>query len=657
MAYDHREAYVTDLENYQGPIDRISPYHYYQFVYWELREYWRRILYAWTRRAPCDATASMAPEQAVAGVPTMLTLTVTLGATPLGAGGRLAVYCQKDFGGTVNANVGRLFQGPDGQTGYGSRITASASRPEVELRVRVHSSGSVFTCAEVFVESGELKQGDTVSVIFGDPTSKPQVVCEKAKTLPFRVAIDYLGNDEFRPVATTPKVQVVGARAAYLRCFAPGTPPAGEAIPVRVVAADLANHNPSYHHSGELSLQASGERTDQVMQAEMPEAAHGSLLVEGVRIPGAGVTRVRVIDEKHGLMGQTNPICPEMAPPGLQLYYGEIHSHTELSDGTGTCENNYHWARDVEGLDFAALADHFEDNQSYNYTLEDKWQMTRESTEAFHEPGRFVTLLGYEIGTLEQHRNVYFRDGEGRMIVEGPEGERVTMDNVFQKLEGTEYILIPHAPKFHGINWQRPHVPERQRLVEICSFWGISEEGGEGRYQSVRRALDLGYCFGFTGGTDNHSAEPGNPDLGGITGVYAPELTREAIFDALRARHTFATSGPRMILRLEGAGGSMGDEVRLSGEAHASFRARVVAAEDLARLELIRNGEIAHTVRIQATEEGVLEWEDEQTVREVVRPRALAREPHAYYYLRAVTVNGDYGWSSPIWVREIGRES
>ena len=64
--------------------------------------------------------------------------------------------------------------------------------------------------------------------------------------------------------------------------------------------------------------------------------------------------------------------------------------------------------------------------------------------------------------------------------------------------------------------------------MEICSSWGISEEGGEGRYQSVRHALEMGYRFGFTGGTDNHSAEPGNPDLGGITGVLAPALTREA---------------------------------------------------------------------------------------------------------------------------------
>ncbi|NLS79165.1 MAG: CehA/McbA family metallohydrolase [Chloroflexi bacterium] len=651
MAFDHREPYVTDVEDYNGPLDRVSPYHYYMFTYWRLRGHWRNVLYAWTRRPPCDATAAIAPAIAVADVPTTLTITVTIGETPLGAGGRVAVYCQKDYGGTANHNVGRLFQGPDGQAGYGARITASASRPEVGLRVRVHCCGAVFTCAEVFVESGELGLGDTLSIVLGDPSCKPPVVCEKAKTLPFRVGIDYRGDGEFRPIADTPTVRVVGGRAAYLRCFAPATPAPGEPIAVRVVAADLANHNPAYQHHGRLRLSVVGEAASQDRIVEMPEEAHGAMLVQGLAAPRSGVTRIRVIDERNGLMGQTNPICPEMAPPGLRVYYGEIHSHTELSDGTGSCDDNYTWARDVEGLDFAALADHFEDGQSYNYVLADKWRLTQEATERFHAPGRFVTLLGYEIGTLEAHRNVYFRDGVGRMIVEGPEGERVTMDNVYDKLEGAEYILIPHAPKYHGINWRRPHRPDRQRLVEICSSWGISEEGGEGRYQSVRHALEMGYRFGFTGGTDNHSAEPGNPDLGGITGVLAPALTREALFDALLARHTFATSGPRMTLRFEGHGAIMGDELVLPGDAHPRFRARALAGEAIARLELIGNGQVVHAVSPEDTDDATLEWEDERTVAEVAAPRELGA-PSAYYYLRVTTVNGAYGWSSPIWVSQ-----
>jgi hypothetical protein len=358
------------------------------------------------------------------------------------------------------------------------------------------------------------------------------------------------------------------------------------------------------------------------------------------------VSRIQVLDETNGLLGQTNPICPEAAPDGLALYYGEIHSHTELSDGGGTPEDSYRWARDVEGLDFAGLADHFEDGQSYNYTLEDKWRITREVTDQFYEPGRFVSFLGYEIGTLDRHRNVYFRDGEGRMIVEGRGGETVTMDNVFEKLAGSDYILIPHAPKFHGIDWDRPHEPERQRLIEICSTWGISEEGGP---LSVRAGLDYGYRFGFTGGTDNHQAEPGNPELGGITGVYAESLTREAIFDALMARRTFATSGPRMIVTFRVNGALMGTELAPT-DGPREVTGRCITCDAIDRIEVIRNGEVVHAVSGGGGRDRRIEWEDAEDADGLLEERPLDGRRCAYYYLRVITVNGDIGWSSPIWL-------
>lgn len=472
------KRYVTDLKGYSGPVDDISPYHYYQHIYWNLRGKWRRILYDWTRRAPADATATITPTQTMAGERVTLSLEITLGKKPLGPGGRIAVYFPMSFGGIGSAGALSAFQGPDGERGYGARITAHASRAGVGLTTLVHSTGSVFTVVEVIVAEGALEAGDTVTILIGDPACKPPMVCEKAKTFPFRVAIDYAGDGEFRPILPHPSVTNVGHQAHYLRCFAPATPRVGEPFAIHVVAADLWNHNPSYTHQGRLKIAAAGGEIGGPHEVEFPLEAHGSLVVPGLTVQSNGITRIQVCDETNGLMGQTNPICPEAAPAGLCLYYGEIHSHTELSDGSGTPEDSYRWARDVEGLDFAALADHFEDGQSYNYTLADKWRITREVTEAFHKPGEFVTLLGYEIGTLEAHRNVYFSDGVGRMIVEGPGGEKVTMDNVYAKLAGTDYILIPHAPKFHGINWHRPHDPDRQRLVEICSWWGVSEEGG-----------------------------------------------------------------------------------------------------------------------------------------------------------------------------------
>jgi hypothetical protein len=584
----------------------------------------------------------------VAGLKQTLTLTITIGETELPKGGRIAVYCQKDFGGASQGNTGRLFQGPDGQAGYGSRISASASREDVKLQIKVHSTGSVFTVPEIMVTEGCLAEGDKVTILFGDPEcSKPQVVCEKAKHLPFRAAIDYQGDNSFRPINPIPQVRIIGSKAKYLRTFAEAAPGIGEGFNVRVVAADLENHNPSYYHKGKVTLTASSGVLEQNVTAEFVENDHGSLLVKGLKVKDEGVTRIRVIDEDNSLMGVTNPVCPAIAPDGLKIFFGEIHSHTEISDGTGTPEDSYIWARDVEGLDFSALADHFEDGQSYNYTLEDKWQITKDVTEKFNKDHEFVTLLGYEVGTVEAHRNVYFSDGVGRMIVEGKGGETVTMDNVFEKLEGTDYIFIPHAPKFHGINWHRPHNPERQRLVEICSNWGISEEGGP---LSVQEALRLGYKFGFTGGTDNHSAEPGNPEFGGITGVFAPALTRKEIFNAIKERRTFATYGPRMSINFTVNGQLMGSDITASPNSKAEISLQALTCEQIAKVEIICNNKVVFSDEKIAGAEDKLNWQDEKTVSELLIERELTGEKTVYYYPRITTVNGDIGWASPVWI-------
>ena len=106
------------------------------------------------------------------------------------------------------------------------------------------------------------------------------------------------------------------------------------------------------------------------------------------------------------------------------------------------------------------------------------------------------------------------------------------------------------------------HAPEIERLVEIHSGHGTSE-------WFVEDALRRGYKIGITAGTDGLTTRPGACHPGwrltrnvrnGLTAVYAEELSRDALWAALRARRCYATSGERILLWVDVDGHLMGSE-------------------------------------------------------------------------------------------------
>lgn len=643
MSGKYRNIKTVDEEVFA----KISPYDFYMKKYWQLRGEWRHQLYAWMRREPVDGTASISPVRCLAGERLPVTLSVSLN-EKLDAGGRIAVYFPYTFGGIEARTSMMNYQDSNGQIGYGCRITASCNTDAVELATVVHSTGSVFTCVEVIVESGCVAECESIDIVIGDSCCKPSMVNEKAKSYPFRVAVDFDGNDNFRPIVPNPSIDVVGNRAVGFRCYAPALVKKNQPFTLKIVAVDALNHNPSYDYCGTIELQVKDGVLSGPTRVDVRADSHGIIEIPGLQLDADHVVRICAIDAENGLIGSSNPICLEsIVADDMSLYFGEIHSHTDLSDGVGTPENNYFWARDVEGLDFSALADHFEKGQNYNYELADKWQITKDVTEQFNSPDNFVTLLGYEIGTFAggSHRNVYFPNNNGPMIVE-EDGDKIDVNNVFDKLDGLDYILIPHAPRFHGVDWNGRHDAEHQRLVEICSTWGISEEGG---VKSVRHALDMGYKLGFTGGTDSHYAEPGNPDVGGITGVYAPALSRIDIFNALIARRTFATSGPRITMVFYVNNALMGSEIPCSES--ALITGRVVSPEVLKSIEIIRNGKTVHEMNCEkGCVDQQIQWLDPESVAQTLQEREFTGEKTTYYYLKCTTVNSQYAWSSPVWI-------
>jgi len=380
---------------------------------------------------------------------------------------------------------------------------------------------------------------------------------------------------------------------------------------------------------------------------------------------------IEVSDERVGLSGFSNPI--ELAEePELRLFWGDIHGHSVISDGGARTPHEYYqWGRDAALLDFAALTDH--DFGIALYDPDKHWEMVLEAARAFNEPGRFVTIPGWEIshagltdGQMYGHKNVYFVDDNPPFHSSSPYGksraraDHTHIEELIARLESEDatFMIVDHTSHMMT-DWDR-FDRRYERLVEVYSLFGASEAldvpcpvGPLQAGKTARDGLDRGYRLGFTAGTDTHMGAPGSyretsfgrGHVGGLTAVWAEELTREAIFDALWSRRTYATRGARILLRTDINGWAMGEQFQvLAADEPRHIHIGVAGTAAIETLDLIHNGKTLQTWH-PGQEALTVEFEHDEPLKGL--PGAPGR---AYYYVRVIQEDGGMAWSSPTWV-------
>ncbi|MEO7649300.1 MAG: hypothetical protein ABIZ80_02450, partial [Bryobacteraceae bacterium] len=117
--------------------------------------------------------------------------------------------------------------------------------------------------------------------------------------------------------------------------------------------------------------------------------------------------------------------------------------------------------------------------------------------------------------------------------------------------------------------------------------------------------------------------------------LYVERIDRDSIFEALRARRTFAATD-NLAVDFGIAGHLMGEEVKL--RAGQPFSARIAGTSPVQRVSVIRDNQIVHTVD-GAGPEVSFQYTD--------REKSAGT---SYYYLRVEQKDGQLAWSSPIWV-------
>ena len=468
----------------------------------------------------------------------------------------------------------------------------------------------------------------------------------EAKEL-FQIFVDADGDGHSACIKDPPHLRTLAREAARLNVVSPSQVVPDQKIKVRAAPLDQAN-NWSTFPAGKYRLSVSRDSGTASEEKIIPAPEGEKNIDFEYRIRGEGVYFFE-IKGPLGLSGRSNVTFCRPGRRKLNLYFGDIHGHSRQSDGTGTPEDYYRYARLVSGLEIAALTDH----AAYG-TIPIKgrvWDRIKKAANDAYLPHHFVTLVGFEWTNWKYgHRNVYYRGGDGP-IFRSIDPASDTPRKLWELLVPYRAMTIAHhvggGPI--GTDWSIPP-GSKERLVEISSIHGSSEYYGcpgciyrpvKGDF--VRDALGRGYRLGIIGSGDNHDGHPGQRTVGtwttGIMGVYCSELTRESVWDALWRRQVYGTSGPKIILNFRVADSPMGSEVKWPASGGGvPIAVRAVACDRIDYLEIIRNGESFYR------EEG------RDFVQQVVIEDSNPPPGTSWYYARVVQKDGNMAWSSPVWV-------
>jgi len=497
----------------------------------------------------------------------------------------------------------------------------------------------------VEVRGRALAAGERVRIVYGAGRAGARADRFAERGAHFWIGVDGDGDGVRANLKDSPTVHVLPGPPERLSLVLPSVARPGERVRLTVAVLDyMADTDVEF----EGTVAIGGGPPD--LAVVLAKDDRGRRTVE-LPVGEPGVLRLvgTVVIDGRDVRAESNPLL--VSPDAPRLFWGDLHGHSNFSDGTGLPEDYFRYARDVAGLDVIALTDHDHFGGLFLDQNPDLWEAIKHQVAAFHEPGRFVTLLGYEwTSWIHGHRHVLYFGAEGE--VHGSLDPEVrTPRQLWARLAGQPALTFAHhsAGLPVPVNWSFAPDPVLEPVTEVMSVHGSSEAAdspaqvrGAIPGNFVRDVLDHGFRLGFVGSGDGHDGHPGLAHLspqygwrvdssgvermgnGGLAGIFAEELTRESVLAALRARRVYATSGPRIFL-----------EVELRTDA-LSIDALGTAAIDY--VDVIRTGAVFSRTRVAP----------EREVHGELAVEGL--EAGEYVYVRVVQVDGGMAWSSPVFV-------
>ena len=489
--------------------------------------------------------------------------------------------------------------------GRSSRLQTSDPQAANFVSVRTSNPGARFVPSEPWgtwatfetrntiafrLAGADLAKGDTVTLTFGDRSGgSPGLRLQNWSNdrVVFKTFLDLEANG-WLLTPEWPALEVIGEeRIRFVNAIAPSVVEPGQEFTLHVRSEDRYKNLASGSTSA-LEVQVAGETVRRI-----PAGSGAMYRLDGISLDSPGVYRFDVRSGDGALQGTSNPVRVER-DPRHRIFWGETHGHTGFAEGQGSPDGYFKFGRDIARLDFLSLSEH-------DIWMDDfEWKTLQEMVEKYRVPGKFTTILGFEWTSrlaYGGHHNVFFRDTPGRLRV--PNQKAPLLDELYQGLrsgnDAEDVLVVPHAHQ--PGDWTNSD-GSMGRLVEIQSGHGTFDWFGN-------KYLENGYRVGFVGASDNHVGHPGysgmtNRQMGGLAAVLASRNTPDAIFDGLRNRATYATTGERIVLTAELNGAGMGQE-----QDHApnrTIRCTVNGTAPVDAIDVIKNGAIVYTKRYLGTE-------------------------------------------------------
>ncbi len=304
--------------------------------------------------------------------------------------------------------------------------------------------------------------------------------------------------------------------------------------------------------------------------------------------------------------------APQARAGDYQLFWGDLHNHNAVGYAQGSAERTYDIAR--SHLDFFAFTPHaqWHDMPTMPNNAHDKWvqgfQVLREQwpkvqklAEANNERGKFVSFLAYEWhSSAFGDYCLYFRKDHMPLEYFGHVKE-------LQKYaRETRTTIIPHHLAYkqgwRGANWSYLDT-SLSPVLEIYSEHGLSEHdragqdfirhsnGGRWTRNTLHAALQRGFRVGVIASSDNHLGFPGAYGEG-LAGIYARDLSRESLLEALWARRTIALTGDRIRLLAQLNRQWMGSVIPFAAD--REIEVSVAGQDEIERVEVLKNNRVIH---------------------------------------------------------------